>query len=69
MKTKILIGIFLVFGISLAGSQSQAYLFGMKSRDNSINNIQSIEKEYNLDLPMVSFIFDPRGPQVEKLMS
>ncbi|MEI6118389.1 MAG: hypothetical protein WCP92_04015 [bacterium] len=41
----------------------------MKSRDNSINNIQSIEKEYNLDLPMVSFIFDPRGPQVETLMS
>lgn len=69
MKTKILIGIFLVFGISLLGSQSQAYLFWMKSRDNSINNIQSIEKEYNLDISMVSFIFDPRGPQVEKLMS
>jgi hypothetical protein len=41
----------------------------MKSWDNSIENIQRIEKEYKLDLPIVSFIFDPRGPHVEKLMS
>ncbi len=60
MKTKILIGIILTFGLSFLGSQSEAYLFGMKSRDNSIANIQQIEKEYNLDIPMVSFIFDPR---------
>ncbi len=69
MKTKLLISICFVLGIFSLWSKSQAYLFGMKSRDNSINNIQSIEKEYNLDLPMVSFIFDPRGPQVETLMS
>ena len=41
----------------------------MKSFDNSISNIQSIEKEYKLDLPIVSFIFDPRGPHVEKMMN
>ena len=41
----------------------------MKSWDNSIENIQRIEKEYKLDLPIVSFIFDPWGSHVEKLMS
>jgi hypothetical protein len=41
----------------------------MKSRDNTIENIQRIEKEYKLDLPIVSFIFDPRGPHVENMMS
>ncbi|MEI6774853.1 MAG: hypothetical protein WCL18_09080 [bacterium] len=41
----------------------------MKSWDNSIDNIQRIEKEYNLDIPIVSFIFDPRGPHIEKMMS
>lgn len=51
------------------GGKTQAYLFGMKSRDNSIENIQKIEKEYNLDIPIVSFIFDPRWPHVESMMS
>ena len=41
----------------------------MKSWDNSVENIQRIEKDYSLDLPIVSFIFDPRGPQVEKIIS
>ena len=69
MKIKIVIGIFLVFGICVLGSRSEAYLFGMKSWDNSISNIQRIEKEYKLDLPIVSFIFDPRGPHVEAMMN
>jgi len=60
MKTKILIGTLLTFGLAMLGSNSEAYLFGMKSRDNGVENIQRIEKEYKLDLPMVSFIFDPR---------
>ena len=69
MKTKILIGIiFVVFALSL-GSRSEAYLFGMKSWDNTIENIQQIEKEYSLDLPIVSFIFDPRGDHVEQMMN
>lgn len=51
------------------GAQSEAYLFGMKSRDNSISNIERIEKEYKLDLPIVSFIFDPRGKHVENMMN
>lgn len=69
MKTKILIGIFLTYGLFVLGAQSQAYLFGIKSWDNSISNIQRIEKEYKLDLPIVSFIFDPRGPHVETMMN
>lgn len=41
----------------------------MKSRDNSIENIQKIEKEYKLDIPIVSFIFDPRGSHVESMIN
>ena len=69
MKSKVLGGIFLAIGIFFVGAQSEAYLFGMKSWDNSISNIQRIEKEYKLDIPIVAFIFDPRGPQVEKMMN
>lgn len=69
MKIKFVIGICFVIGMMSLGSKSEAYLFGMKSRDNSIENIQRIEKEYKLDLPIISFIFDPRGLEVEKLMS
>lgn len=53
----------------LFSSKAEAYLFGMKSRDNSISNIERIEKEYKLDLPIVSFIFDPRGKHVENMMN
>lgn len=53
----------------LFSSKTEAYLFGMKSRDNSISNIERIEKEYKLDLPIVSFIFDPRGKHVENMMN
>ncbi|MFA6256066.1 MAG: glycosyl hydrolase [Candidatus Absconditabacterales bacterium] len=69
MKLKLLISMFFVIGAVCLGSRSEAYLFGMKSRDNTIQNIQQIEKEYKLDLPIISFIFDPRGPQVESMMS
>jgi len=69
MKKKILISIIFIVGIMFLGSKSEAYLFGMKSFDNSIENIQKIEKEYKLDIPIVSFIFDPRGPHVETMMN
>ncbi len=69
MKVKILISIFLITCILSFSSRASAYLFGMKSRDNSIENIQRIEKEYKLDIPIVSFIFDPRGTHVEKLLN
>jgi len=70
MKTKILIStiIFSSF-VFFLWSQANAYVFGMKSRDNTIENIQQIEEEYSLHLPIVAFIFDPRGPQVEQMMS
>jgi beta-mannanase len=69
MKRKIIIGIFFVIVTVSLSSKAEAYLFGMKSWDNSIENIQRIEKEYKLDLPIVSFIFDPRGEHVEKMMN
>jgi len=69
MKAKILIGMLLVIVATLLSSRAEAYLFGMKSRDNTIANIERVEKEYNLDLPIVAFIFDPRGEHVEKMMN
>ena len=69
MKRKVLVGMFLAIGIFFVGAQSEAYLFGMKSWDNSISNIQRIEKEYKLDIPIIAFIFDPRGSHVETMMN
>ncbi len=69
MQRKMLIGIIFAVGIFMLGSQSEAYLFGMKSWDNSISNIQKIESKYKLDIPIVSFIFDPRGKHVETMMN
>ena len=45
--------------------QTHAYLLGFKSRDNSIENIERIEENYPIHLPIVSFIFDPRGSEGE----
>lgn len=53
----------------LFSSKAEAYLFGMKARDNTIANIERVEKEYKLDLPIVAFIFDPRGKHVENMMN
>lgn len=69
MKIKFVIGITFIVAMMSLGSKSEAYLFGMKSWDNTIDNIQRIEEEYHLDLPIVSFIFDPRGEHVEQMMS
>ncbi len=40
--------------------KTDAYFLGLKSRDNSIENIQWVEKNAGVSLPIVSFIFDPR---------
>lgn len=39
---------------------SQSYYFWLKSADNTPENIEAIEKTYDVNLPVVSFIFDPR---------
>ena len=51
-------------GAIIFAMPTQAYLLWFKSRDNTIWNIQQIESTYPLHLPIVSFIFDPRGPWV-----
>lgn len=69
MKIKFVTSIlFFIVAISLS-SRAEAYLFGMKARDNTIANIERVEKEYKLDLPIVAFIFDPRGKHVENMMN
>lgn len=65
-KTALSISFLMV--ITVIPSHAHAYLFGMKSRDNSIENIKYIQKEYKLDLPIISFIFDPWGTHVETMM-
>lgn len=39
---------------------SYSYSIGLKSRDNSIRNIQRTEEKAQISSPLVSFIFDPR---------
>ena len=39
---------------------SEGYYFWLKSADNTPENIEAIENTYNVNLPVVSFIFDPR---------
>ena len=38
----------------------ESYYFWLKSADNTPENINVIEKTYNVNIPVVSFIFDPR---------
>ncbi len=38
-----------------------AYIFWIKSYDNTIRNIQQIEKKHKIYIPIVAFIFDPRS--------
>ena len=45
-------------------SKTEAYIFWLKSSDNTIENIQQIEKKYKVRLPIVWFIFDPRWDNV-----
>ncbi len=60
----------LTFFISLSGlSQTQGYLFGLKSSDNSIENIVELEKIYSIHIPVVAFLFDQRGPEAQKMVS
>ncbi|HKL43926.1 MAG TPA: hypothetical protein VJ892_01460, partial [Candidatus Absconditabacterales bacterium] len=48
---------------------THGYLFGIKSFDNTINNIQQIEEKYNFNFPIVAFIFDPWSNEVEKTLN
>lgn len=48
---------------------TNAYLFGIKSFDNSIENIQDIESKYDLNFPIVAFIFDPWSEKVEQTLN
>ena len=55
--------IFLIFKANTFG-----YLLWFKSSDNTVQNIQQIEEKYVINLPIVSFIFDPRGDWIIKTM-
>ncbi len=57
MKKIIIFILLLTFNFNLV---TQGYLFGIKSFDNTIENILQIEEKYDFDFPIVAFIFDPR---------
>ena len=54
---KILLVICLI--LFLLPISSYAFVFWLKSSDNTVENIADIEKTYNLYLPLVGFIYDP----------
>lgn len=43
----------------LSINSGSGYFLGLKSWDNSIENIKRVEKTQNITLPLVAFIFDP----------
>lgn len=45
--------------VILFSSSTYAFVFGLKSTNNSVDNLTEIEKTYNLFLPLVGFIYDP----------
>ena len=47
----------------LLPSSTFAFVLGLKSTDNTVENIVKIEKDYNLYLPLIGFIYDPRERQ------
>lgn len=57
LQIKTFIIIFLGALFVWAVPQTHAYSLGLKSRDNSITNIQRVEKTLKTELPLVSFIF------------
>lgn len=59
--TKYLIILSTLFIFSLINiNTGQSYYFWLKSSNNTPENIESIEKNFNVKFPIVSFIFDPR---------
>lgn len=55
---------FLLFALRLLSfAPSSAYYLGLKSFDNTVANLQQIESQHGIKLPVVSFIFDPRKQQ------
>ncbi len=61
--------IIFIFSICLLLSSTNAYLFGIKSFDNTISNIQQIEQKYEFDFPVIAFIFDPRSDEVKNTLN
>ena len=55
------IALFVWFFIFSTINLSQSYYFWLKSSNNTPENIEAIEKNYNVNIPIVSFIFDPRA--------
>ena len=48
------------FSIFVNINTSESYYFWLKSANNTPENIEAIENKYDANLPIVSFIFDPR---------
>lgn len=68
-KNKLLIIILLFILNFLFLTKVEAYIFWLKSSDNSIENIQEIEKKYQIRLSVVWFIFDPWWDHVLKTIN
>lgn len=69
MKFKLIIFFLLSAFYFLLSTKVDAYIFWLKSSDNTIENIQEIEKKYQIRLPVVWFIFDPWWDHVLKTIN
>ena len=50
-----------IFSFLININNSESYYFWLKSADDTPENIEAIEKTYGVNIPIVSFIFDPRN--------
>ena len=61
--------ILLLWASLLGFSMANWYFMWLKSFDNSISNISEIQKTYNLNLPIVWFIFDSRWSDIKYVVN
>jgi hypothetical protein len=59
----------ILFSTTLLVSATNAYLFGIKSFDNTIENISQIESQYDFHFPVIAFIFDPWSNKVSTTLN
>lgn len=55
--------------MSIFVQSAYGYMFGFKSWDNTPENIDYIEKTYNIKLPIAGFIFDPWDEYTEATLT
>lgn len=66
--TKILWALSIIYCLLVSSNLSHSYTFSLLSHNDTIQSIQDIEENFDLTLPMVSFIWDEYGKHEQDTM-